>query len=151
MRRRRSKKKGGPERQALGRSKGGFTTKIHAVVDALGNPLEFVLTAGQVHDSTQAAILVAPYPAEAVIADKAYDSEQFISLLHDLNILAVIPNRKNRKEPRAFDACRYKERHLVECLFNKLKYFRRVFSRFDKFAKRYMSFLQFAASILWLK
>ena len=145
-------KKGGQEQQALGRSKGGFTTKIHAVVDALGNPLEFVITAGQAHEMSQALILVSAFPqAKNVIADKGYDCNHLAQTLHEQGSVPIIPSRSNAKSPRHFDKDLYKERYLVECLFNKMKYFRRIFSRFDKLAKRYISFLHFAATLLWLK
>ena len=145
------KQKGVPERQSLGRSKGGFSTKIHAVVDALGNPLEFTITEGNRHDVTQSRILVAPFDATYVMADKAYDAQKFIETLLEKGIIPVIPNRANRIEKREVDAHLYKERHLVECLIGKMKHFRRIFSRFDKLGKRFMSFLQFVATIIWLR
>lgn len=137
--------------QALGRSRGGFSSKIHLVVDGLGNPLDFILTAGQVNDITQAPALLQGHQAEYVIADKGYDSAAFIALIEQMGAIPVIPARKNRKEPRFYDAHIYKERHLVECCINKLKWFRRIFSRFDKLASRFMSFLSFAAALIWLK
>jgi len=72
-----SKKKGGQAEQALGRGRGGFSTKIHVNVDALGNPVRFTLTGGQRHDITQADVLIAGYKGEYVIADKSYDADAF--------------------------------------------------------------------------
>jgi transposase len=143
--------KGQHEREALGRSKGGFTTKIHAVVDALGQALRFTLTPGQRHDITQASQLLEGFEDTQVIADKAYDSDSLIDQLERQNCKAVIPSRSNRKKTRDYDAHLYKERHLIECFFNKIKHFRRVFSRFDKDARSFMAFLCFASSLIWLR
>ena len=137
--------------QALGRSKGGFTTKIHAAVDALGNPIRLSLTPGQSHDILQARPLIEGLEAQAVLADKAYDADQFLNFLREKGILIVIPQKKNRIEKRDYDFFRYRERHLIECFFNKIKHFRRVFSRFDKIAKKYLAFLQFVSTLIWLR
>ena len=143
--------KGGQEKQALGRSKGGFTTKIHAAVDALGNPLRFILTPGQRNDITQAERLTEGLQNTTVIADKGYDSNTFLETLEDNRCVAVIPPRKNRIQSRDYDKHTYKERHLVECFFGKIKHYRRVFSRFEKTAKVFMGFLNFVGALIWLK
>ena len=145
------KKYGGAEAQALGRSRGGFGTKIHIAVDALGNPLKIILTPGQKHDINQAENLTMDYHPERVIADKGYDSDHFRQELERRGIEVVIPSRSNRKAPHDYDKHLYKERHLVECFINKIKQFRRVFSRYDKLARNYLSFLQFAAALIWLR
>ena len=137
--------------QALGRSRGGFSTKIHLIVAALGNPLNFILTGGQVNDITQAPALLQGHHADYVIADKGYDSDAFIALIEQMQAIPVIPARKNRKEPRFYDLHIYKERHLVECCINKLKWYRRIFSRYDKLATRFMAFLSFVAALIWLR
>jgi transposase len=122
------------------------------VVDALGNPLKFIVTAGQAADISQAQALVEDYPkAQAAIADKAYDADTFIDWLQEREIEPVIPATANRTQPRDYDRHRYKERHLVECLINKIKHYRRVFSRFDKKVKNFLSFLQFAGALIWLR
>lgn len=121
------------------------------MVDGLGNPLDFLLTGGQRHDISQAPALIADRKMTFVIADRAYDADSFLELIDSLDAVAVIPLRKNRKEPRDYDAHLYKERHLVECCINKLKYYRRVFSRFDKLANRFCGFLSLAATFIWLK
>ena len=82
-----------------GRSRGGFNTKVQVSVDGLGNPLRFTLTPGQQHDITQAAALLAGCRSEYVIADKGYDTQQFIEYLMEAGMAAVIPARANRKEP----------------------------------------------------
>ena len=143
--------KGQHDREALGRSKGGFTTKIHAVVDALGQGLKFSLTPGQRHDITQAPYLIEGFESCNIIADKGYDSKQFIEQIDKQQCTPVIPPRSNRKDPREYDQYLYKERHLVECFFNKIKHFRRVFSRFDKKASSFMGFMAYASFVLWLR
>jgi len=146
------KKSGGQAEQALGRSKGGFSTKIHVSVDALGNPLRFILTAGQRNDITQAEALILDLDFERLIADKAYDADDFIKLIiEQYEAEAVIPPRAKRKELRDYDQYLYQERHLVECFINKIKHYRRIFSRFEKLAKRYFSFLSFIGALIWLR
>lgn len=145
------KKHGGQNEQALGRSRGGFTTKIHIAIDALGNPLKFILTPGQSHDITQAQALTDEFQPFAVIADKGYDSDPYRQYLRRRGIVPVIPFRSNRKNTQNYDRHLYKERHLVECFINKIKHFRHIFSRFDKLAKRFLSFLHFSGSLVWLR
>ena len=106
--------KDGDDAQALGRSKGGFTCKIHALVDALGNPLRFRLTGGQHHDITQAEALIEGIKNAAVLGDKGYDADAFIKKIQQQNCIPVIPPRSNRKQPREYDEELYKERNLVE-------------------------------------
>jgi len=137
--------------QALGRSKGGLTTKIHRVCEALGGTLKFTLTPGQHNDMTQASELVASTQRAFVIADKAYDSQKLIDQIVAQGCVAVIPPRKNRKTPREYDKHIYKERHLIETLFGKLKHFRRVFARFDKTKDAYAAFIAIASTIIWLR
>ena len=156
-------KNGGQACQALGRSRGGFSTKIHVSVDGLGNPLRFILTGGQRHDITQAEELIAGYAGEQVLADKGYDSQEFREHILALGMTAVIPPRSNRKEPAGYDRHLYRkepagydrhlyrERHLVECFINKIKHYRRIFSRFEKLDTRYLGFLHFTAALIWLR
>ncbi len=135
----------------MGRSRGGFSTKIHAKVDGLGNPLRFILTGGERHESTQGEALLGEQVGEYVLADRAFDSDDLIAFIIDHGAIPVIPSRKNRKEPREYDAWRYRERALVECFFNKIKHFRHIFSRFDKLASRFLGFLHFAGALIWLR
>src|ERR1700716_444158 len=100
----RSKKNGA---QAIGRSRGGLTTKIHALVDALGNPVELMLTPGQAHDLACAEPLIENIDPGALIGDKAYDADQLIDTLNRRQISPVIPPKANRKNPRACDFALY--------------------------------------------
>lgn len=137
--------------QSVGRSRGGFSTKIHLATDALGNALRFILTGGERHDITQAEQLIENFSADHVIADKGYDAEAFVLKLKARNCEVVIPSRSNHKVQRKIDEHLYRERHLIENQIGKLKHFRRVFSRFDKLAKNYLSFIYFASTVIWLR
>lgn len=143
--------KGQNERECLGRSKGGFTTKIHATIDALGQGLRFILTPGQRNDVTQGENLIRGILAENIIADKGYDSNALVETIENQGSIAVIPPKRNRKIQREYDKDIYKERHLIECFFSKIKHFRRVFSRFDKKAENFLGFVTFAAILIWLR
>jgi transposase len=145
------KKNGTAGEPALGRSRGGFSTKIHVLVDGLGNPLRLRLTAGQCHDSPQAPTLVEGLTFARVIADRGYAGQAFIDLVTRSGAEAVIPPHPRAKEPRDDDRWWYRERQLVECCVNKIKHFRRVFSRFDKLAHRYLGFVQFTCALIWLR
>ena len=113
--------------------------------------MRFILTGGERNDITQAESLVKGLCAEYVIADKGYDSGAFVSRLKAQGAEAVIPSRASHKVQREVDTHLYKERHLIENQIGKLKQFRRVFSRFDKLAKNYLSFIYFASSVVWLR
>jgi transposase len=136
--------------QAIGRSRGGVSTKIHACVDALGNPLRLILTGGQEADVTQGAALVSGIATQAVIADKGYDSNALIETIDAFGAQAIIPPRSNRKTQRKIDWHRYKARNLVERFFNRLKQFRRLATRYDKLASRFNAFLQVACAYILL-
>jgi transposase len=122
-------------------------------VDGLGNPLRFLLTAGQRHDITEAEALVEGFleQADYLIADRSYDAKDFVEHVVDHGTEPVIPSHSKRKEQREYDKHLYKERHLVECLINKMKHFRRVFSRYEKLASRYPGFLNLAGALIWLR
>ena len=127
------------------------STKIHLATDALGNALRFILTGGESNDITQAESLVAGFAGDYVIADKGYDAEAFVLKLKERHCTVVIPSRRNHKVQREIDEHLYQERHLIENQIGKLKQFRRVFSRFDKLAKNYLSFIYFASTVVWLR
>jgi transposase len=145
------KKNGGQANQALGRSRGGFSTKVHVTVDGLGNPLRLRLTAGQCHDITQAVDLVDGFNFEHLIADRGYAAQEFFDWVVENGTKPVIPAHQRANKEREYDKWLYRERHLVECFINKIKHFRRVFSRYDKLASRYLGFLQFVSSLIWLR
>jgi transposase len=119
-------------------------------VDALGNPVRWQLTGGEVHDITRAPALIAGLEAKQVIADKGYDSNAFIACIEMSGAQAVIPPRKTRLEKRAYDRHAYRERHLVECFFSRLKQFRRIATRYEKLARNFLSMLNLAATHIWL-
>lgn len=121
------------------------------MVDALGNPLDFILTASTIADITQARALLAERRSQFVIADKGYDADHFIVYVLERGAEPVIPPRKRRKVQRDYDKYLYRERHLIECCINKFKHFRRLFTRFDKLDRRFMGFLRFVAALIWLK
>ena len=137
--------------QAIGRSRGGLSTKIHALVDALGNPLAFLLTAGQAHDLAGADALLPHMAAGRLIADKAFDADaRVLEPLAQAGKSAVIPPRPNRVTPREFDRHLYKERHLIENFFCKLKQFRAIATRYDKTARNLLAAIHLAAAIISL-
>ena len=120
-------------------------------VDGLGNPLRFTLTAGQEHDITQAEELIAGIESGHVIADRAYDSDEFRKSIAGNGAIPAIPPRSNRRKPHLYDEYLYRERHLVECFIGKIKHYRRIFSRFDKLAGIYLGFLHFVGTLIWLR
>ena len=128
-----------------------MTTKIHALVDALGNPVEVMLSAGQDHDLACAEPLIEAVDPGALIADKAFDADAFIAALDDRAIVPVIPSKSNRKIPRPCDFVLYCERNLVERFFNLLKHFRAIATRYDKLAKTFLAGLHLACAAVLLK
>ena len=139
------------EDQARGHSRGGLSTKIHALVDALGNPLRFLLTPGQAHDLAAADALLPQMTANLLIADRAFDADRrVLDRLAAAGKSAVIPPRPNRVTPREFDRELYKERHLIENFFCKLKQFRAIATRYDKTARNFLAAIHLAAATIWL-
>jgi len=145
------KKNEGQGGEALGRSRGGFTTKLHAAVSDTFLPLRFILTAGARHDVTQAPALIADYTCDAVIADAGYDSDALRTVIVDQGSVPVIRPRKNRLEDRPYDEDLYKLRNVIERFFHRLKQYRRVATRYDKYARRYLGFVYFAAILITAK
>jgi transposase len=127
-----------------------LTTKIHALVDALGNPIALAITPGQAHDLKPAAALLAQTNPQAVIADKAFDADTLIGPLIKAGITPVIPPKSTRKTPRPCDFALYAERNLIERFFNKLKNFRAIATRYDKLARNFLSATQLAAATILL-
>jgi transposase len=127
-----------------------LTTKIHALVDALGNPFSLMLTAGQIHDLSCAEPLLETANPNALLADKAYDADALIGKLAERDITVVIPPKANRKTKRACDFALYRERNLVERFFNKLKHFRAIATRYDKLARNFLAGAQLACTLILL-
>ena len=128
-----------------------MSTKIHAIVDALGNPIGFHLTPGQAHDLDGADKLLPGIEAEKVLADKAYDAnERVITPLIAAGKEPVIPPRSNRNDQRHYDGELYKARSLVENFFCRIKQFRAIATRYDKTACNFLAAIQLVASIIWL-
>ena len=128
-----------------------MTTKIHAIVDALGNPIGFHLTPGQAHDLDGADKLLPGIEAEKVLADKAYDAnERVITPLIAAGKEPVIPPKSNRNDQRHYDGELYKARSLVENFFCRIKQFRAIATRYDKTACNFLAAIQLVASIIWL-
>lgn len=120
------------------------------MVDALGNPLRFRLTGGQVADIEQAQALITGFHTQAVIGDKGYDAQAFVACIEASGAQAVIPPRKNRTEQRPYDHDLYKERNLVERFFNRLKQFRRIATRYEKLTCNFASMINLVFTYLWL-
>ena len=138
------------EAEALGRSRGGFSTKIHVACDGLGKPVKIILTPGQNHDVTQGPALIANSDAKKKIADKAYDSDAFIEAIVGTGAEAVIPPRSNRTEERSYDKEAYKERNVVERFINAIKQCRRVATRYEKTARNFLAVVQLASIFVLL-
>ena len=139
------------EREAIGRSKGGLSTKIHALVDAAGRPLDFILTPGQACDLEGSDAFLPDVQAGALLADKAFDAdERVLKVLAQKGIEAVIPPKANRKEKRPYDQALYKARHLIENFFLKLKQFRAIATRYDKTAQNFLGAVFLAGAYIWL-
>ena len=135
---------------AIGRSKGGPNTKIHAVTDGWGRPCVIFLTAGNVHDCKVAKLcLDAMPPSQEVLADKGYDSKDLRDWLNERGTQAVIPSRSNRKSPYAYDKNLYKQRNIIERMFCRLKDFRRIATRFDRDVQNFLSAICLAAAVIW--
>ena len=128
-----------------------MSTKIHATVDALGNPTSFHLTGGQACDLAGADKLLAAVTAGTVLGDKAYDADaRVIEPLQRAGKTVVIPPKRNRKVPRSYDKQLYKARHLIENFFCRLKQFRAIATRYDKTARNFLAAIHLAAAVVWL-
>jgi transposase len=143
-------KKSNAAAEALGRSRGGFSTKVYVAVDALGNPLRILLRPGQKADISEAEALIEGYRFGALIADKGFDSNDFIEQVESLEAVVVIPPRKNRLVQRDIDRNLYADRNKIERFFGRIKHYRRIATRYEKTARNYRSFLHLASIITWL-
>lgn len=127
-----------------------MSTKIHVLVDALGNPFNLMLTPGQAHDLTAAQPLLESADPRALIGDKAYDSDPLIDILDQRAITPVIPPRENRKERRDCDFALYRERNLPERFWNKIKHYRGIATRYDKLARNFLAAVHLVSAIIML-
>ena len=123
---------------------------MHVAVDALGNPLRVILSAGQIADIDYAAKTIEHLSAQAIIADKGYDADHFIAKIEAAGAQAVIPPRSNRLTQRSFDRHLYRDRNLIERFFARIKHFRRIATRYDKLASSFLSFVHLACTFVWL-
>ena len=145
-----AKKRGGG--RLIGRTKGGMNTKLHAICDSPGRPLNLFVTAGQVSDYTGARALLSSLPkVDWLLGDRGYDADWFREALKDKGIRACIPGRKQRKKPVKYDKRRYKRRNRIEIMFGRLKDWRRVATRYDRCPKVFLSAIALAAVVIfWL-
>jgi len=143
-------RKRGDFQQAVGRSRGGRTTKIHALTEDRGRPIAFLLTPGNCHDLPAARELLPMIPPpQRLLADRAYDANSLRDWLAERGVKAVIPPNPTRKHPHRYDAQAYKGRNLIERMFCRLKDFRRIATRYDKRADIYLSAILLAAALTW--
>jgi transposase len=148
---------GEPENHALGRSQGGFSTKIHLLTDVHGIPLALTLTPGQAHESKSLETLLQEVPLrlrkrpKALAGDKAYSSTNIRRFLRKRNISDIIPRRKDEKRHGRFHRTKYRRRNIVERVFGWLKEKRRIATRYEKQALNYLAFIKIAAIRLILE
>jgi transposase len=136
----------------MGRSRGGLTTKIHAVVDANGNPFRLKLTEGQAHDGRSAQdMLDSVGPGQTLLADRAYDSDALREALAKRRAKANIKPMPNRVNIPQFSKKLYRKRNLVERFFNKLKHFRAIATRFEKHDANYLALVKLASARIWMR
>ena len=143
-------RKRGEHKQAVGRSRGGRNTKVHALADAKGRLIAILLTGGEAHDCPLAERLIRRVkPSKHMLGDKAYDSAELRAGLDQRGTKPVIPNRSNRKQPFNFSKRLYKLRWRIESAFNRLKDFRRIATRYDRLARNYLASVCLAAALVW--
>lgn len=140
------------EERAIGKSRGGATTKIHIAADAHGNPIDFEITGGEVHDAKVAeAIITKVGGGENFIGDKGYDSESIRDQIRKAGMNPVIPRKSNSIKPNPeFDSHLYKHRHLVENLFARLKHFRSIATRYEKLERNFRAMVFLACTVIWV-
>ena len=141
------------EYKAVGMSRGGRNTKIHTLVDGLGNPLAFTFSSGADHDSTHAVPLLQQINIKGsnILGDTAYGAKTIREYIVPKDASYTIPPWENCDTPWPVGWYTYKERHLVECFFQKLKWFRRIFTRFDKLDSSFLAFVYIGVIAILLK
>lgn len=136
----------------MGRSRGGLTTKIHALVDANGLPIMLKLTPGQAHDGRSAADMIDTLgEGQVLLADRAYDSDALHRTLAARGARANVKPMPQRTNIPPFDRTLYRRRNLVERFFSKLKHFRAVATRFEKHAANYLALVKLASAKIWMR
>ena len=136
----------------MGRSRGGLTTKVHALVDAHGMPITLKLTEGQAHDGRSAADMLDTLgQGDMLLADRAYDSDGLRQILAARGVRANIKPMPNRKNVPAFSPFLYRYRNLVERFFSKLKHFRAIATRYEKHAENYLALVKLASAKIWMR
>ena len=136
----------------MGRSRGGLTTKIHAVVDANGNPVALKLSEGQAHDGRSAVdMLDSVGPGQTLLADRGYDSDALRQILAERGAWANVKPMPGRVNIPVFSPYLYRLRNLVERFFNKLKHFRAIATRFEKHDANYLALVKLAAARIWMR
>lgn len=136
----------------MGRSRGGLTTKIHALTDGQGLPLELVLTPGQAGDCPVAEHLLGRLQENTIVlADKAYDADWLRRRIEAAGAAPNIPSVVHRKQKACFSRVLYKGRNRIERFFNRIKHFRRIATRYEKRASNYLAMLKLAAAQVWLR
>ena len=143
----------GHRAQVIGRSRGGWTTKVHVLTDVVNRPYALMLSAGNVSDVTAApALLERAKPMRYLVADKGYDADHLRRALRAAGTTPVIPGRRNRKRPIRHDRRRYRGRHLIKNAFCRLKDFRRIATRYDKLAANFLSSMALVTAVaFWLR
>lgn len=144
-------RKGGAQVNAIGRSRGGPSTKVHLIVDALGLPVDFELTEGQRHDVAVAPKLIDRVRPRCLLGDKAYDSNAIRTQLAEIGCNPVLASNENRVRRMPLDAELYKARGEVECTFNLLKQARRFATRYEKTLRNYRAVVAIGCAFLWLR
>jgi len=146
------RRKRGEKNQAIGISRGGRTTKIHAIVDSKGRPLNFTVTGGQIHDSQVVEdVLNTPQQPLAVTADKAYDSQRARQQIKDEGALPIIPSRSNATRKAYCPKRFYRQRHKIETFFCRIKDWRRIATRYDKLARNFLAATTLVGVLYWIK
>jgi len=134
----------------MGRSRGGLTSKIHAIVDAQGRPINLCLTGGQVADCSQAdRLMECIKEGSTLLADKAYDTDAIRQTAANRKIWANIPPKSNRKGAFAFSPWVYRQRNLVERFFNRIKHYRGIATRYDKKPDNFLAAVKLIAVRIW--
>jgi len=134
----------------LGRSRGGFSSKLHALVDTQGRPIHVALTPGNMHDSMMAEQLIAHARGRALIADTGYDADRIVAAVREHGMKPVIHCNPTRKVKRRLDRKLYRIRYMVEVFFHHIKRFRAVATRYEKTARNYLALVQLVCAFVWL-